>query len=79
MTILVSGYQPMMEKKKFVVIVAGEGMSQMPRKKKIEVVEEVDNVVDEQAVEQPHVVQHTDRWDSGTNHLVSESLPSLDD
>ena len=27
----------------------------------------------------PHVVVHADRQDSGTNTLVAEALPSLDD
>lgn len=59
----------------------------MFKKKKIEVVEVKEEkakkveeeVVEEQVVEVPHVVVHTDRLDSGTNHKVSEALPSLDD
>jgi len=49
-------------------------------KKKIKVVEPEEVVVEEEVVEtQPHVVVHQERWGSGTNTLVSDQLPSLDD
>lgn len=45
-------------------------------KKKVEVkVVEPEEVVETE----PHVVVHQERWGSGTNTLVSDQLPSLDD
>ena len=41
-------------------------------RKVVEVEEQVQEVV-------PHVTVHADRQDSGTNTLVAEALPSLDD
>lgn len=49
----------------------------MARKKKVEVT--APEEVQEEVVEQQHVVTHEDRLDSGTNWKVSDKLPSLDD
>lgn len=46
----------------------------MGRKKKVEV-----EVVEEVQAQEEHVVVHYDRLDGGSNNLVSDTLPSLDD
>lgn len=54
----------------------------MADKKKVEVkVEEPRTapVVEEPVVDEPQVVHHLDRRDSGTNWLESDKLPSLSD
>lgn len=52
----------------------------MAGKKKVEV-EVVEETQDNDYTPKPHVVYHKERWenDSGTNQLVSDSLPSLND
>lgn len=52
----------------------GEERITMGRKKKVEVV-----VEEEVQPQEEHVVVHHDRLDSGSNNLVAEALPSLDD